>query len=207
MKKLLTIAIVMVLALSLLAACGGSSNTPSGGDSRTSTPPATSGNNSVPSGNDNTPSGNDSTTSSTPDETPGGGGAITIDNWQEFLKEKRNGFNVSVPDGWTVTDAEPSLNGVIVTFEVGGDVTEWDFGETLFNESNRVAFIPVCDQTNSELIYETYEDAMKNASEPEKGNVWRVWLTDPDAEWDPNVKQQTDVHIKWENGVFVLSFS
>ena len=200
MKKLLALAFVTVLALSLTACGGGNNDTPSGGNDST-TPPTTSEGNSTSSENDNTPS-------STPDNAPsGGGGAITVDNWQEFLKEQRNGFNVSVPDGWTVTEAEPSLNGVTVTFNVGGDVTEWDFGETLFNESNRVAFIPVCDQTNPELVYETYEDAMKNASEPEKGNVWRVWLTDPDAEWDPNVKQQTDVHLKWENGVFVLNFS
>ena len=57
MKKIFAIALVIVLALSLLTACGGNSNTPSGGDN--TNPPSNSstpgGNNSTPGGNDNNP--------------------------------------------------------------------------------------------------------------------------------------------------------
>ena len=59
MKKILAIALVMVLALSLLTACGGNSNTPSGGGNNTNPP----SNSSTPSGNggdNSTPSGNNS---------------------------------------------------------------------------------------------------------------------------------------------------
>ena len=57
MKKLPALVFVMVLALSLLTACGGgggNSSTPSGGNNSTSTPPTTSGNN-TPSGGDEKP--------------------------------------------------------------------------------------------------------------------------------------------------------
>jgi|GEM_PF-3263567 len=72
MKKLLALALIMVLALSLLTACGGgNSNTPSGGNS--TTPPTSS--------EDNSPTPTESTApenSSTP--TPQGGGEEWPDN-------------------------------------------------------------------------------------------------------------------------------
>ena len=64
MKKLLALALVMVLALSLLTACGGgggNSSTPSGGNNSTSTPPASNTPSTTPSGND-TPGGNNNGT-------------------------------------------------------------------------------------------------------------------------------------------------
>ena len=76
MKKLVALALVMVLALSLLTACGGNSNTPSGGDN---TP---SGNNSTPGGNESTPGGNNNN---------GGDSAIGYpDEWKSEIP-KMNG--------------------------------------------------------------------------------------------------------------------
>ena len=56
MKKIIAIALVAVLALSLLTACGGNSNTPSGGNSNT----LSGGGNTNQPANNNTPSGNSS---------------------------------------------------------------------------------------------------------------------------------------------------
>ena len=88
MKKLIAIALVMVLALSLLTACGGgNSNTPSGGNNNTP-----SGNSSTPGGNDNNPGGNNSTPSGN-DNTPGNTG-------------NRLTMSITVPNGWKESDSE-----------------------------------------------------------------------------------------------------
>jgi predicted small secreted protein len=69
MKKIIAIALVVVLALSLLTACGGNSNTPSGGGNSTNSP----SNSSTPSGNGGDNSGGNtdkpSGASITPDKT------------------------------------------------------------------------------------------------------------------------------------------
>jgi|GEM_PF-3604068 len=86
MKKRLAIALVMVLALSLLTACGGgNSNTPSGGNSRISTPPA----NNTPS---DTTSGSDNTPSNTPDNSPSStpSGADLINEWPKAIYDPYN---------------------------------------------------------------------------------------------------------------------
>jgi hypothetical protein len=155
MKKLLLFMLAAVMALSLTA-CGGKDTGTGGAGGGT---PGASAPSEYPG--DNNGDG-DTTPSSSDDE------QVNINNWQEWLKENRNGFDLSVPDGWTVTEAKPEVLGVTITFEVGGDVTEWEFGKTLFNESQRVAFVPVCEPSNYEIVFETYEAAMKNGSEPEK---------------------------------------
>ena len=80
MKKMLALALVMVLALSLLTACGGgggNSSTPSGGNNSTSTPPASNTPSSTPPGNDNTPS-------STPN------GADLVNEWPKAIYDPYN---------------------------------------------------------------------------------------------------------------------
>ena len=67
MKKILTIALVAILTLSLLTACGNNSNTPSGGGNTSTNAPS---NSSTPSGNSTTPPAS----SNTPSETPSNSG-------------------------------------------------------------------------------------------------------------------------------------
>jgi hypothetical protein len=73
MKKIFAIALVFVLALSLLTACGGTDNnsTPSsnGGDS-TTTPPTSQGGNNTPSATPSETGGGDSNISVSDDSTP-----------------------------------------------------------------------------------------------------------------------------------------
>ncbi|MDR0917219.1 MAG: hypothetical protein LBN02_08570 [Oscillospiraceae bacterium] len=88
MKKAVALALVLVLALSLLAACGGNDNTGSTGDDN-STP--------TQGGNDTAPSDN-------------GGGAddadtLTAANWQQVIKEVY-GFDLTVPSDWTFREGK-----------------------------------------------------------------------------------------------------
>ena len=110
MKKILAIALVAVLMLSLLTACsGGSNDTPSGGGnnntpSNSSTPSSNSGDNSTPSGNNN---------STTTDDKPTDGKltmSITVaDGWKEnegafYDFAKGNGELHYIPDTDILTD-------------------------------------------------------------------------------------------------------
>ena len=77
MKKAITLALVLVLALSLLTACG--SNNDNGGGS-TTTPPANSNNTTPPAsqgGNDTTPSGN-------------GGDSELVNEWPKTIYDPYN---------------------------------------------------------------------------------------------------------------------
>jgi hypothetical protein len=121
MKKAITLALVLVLALSLLTACGSKDNTGTG---------STGGNNSTP-GTSQGGSNN------------GGGTAIKdtkIDNWQAVVKDYF-GVDISLPSGWSVKSAQ-SLNGtsdVTITFTFGA-ATSWDsFGNTLFDKTKAVS--------------------------------------------------------------------
>lgn len=119
MKKILTLALALMLVLSL-AACGnsGSSNTPSDN----STDPGTS----------------QQQPSNTPDNSKPSGSSYAIkdinaDNWAEVMKENF-GIEMALPDGWTVKEVS-SLNGVsnVKMFFVPGGTDTYDtFGETLF---------------------------------------------------------------------------
>jgi major membrane immunogen (membrane-anchored lipoprotein) len=91
MKKIIT----LVLALSLLTACGGKDNN--------STPSGNSG------GNNGTPPANSSTT--TPPATQGANNngddadTLTNTNWQQVIKDVY-GFDLTVPSGWTFKEGK-----------------------------------------------------------------------------------------------------
>ena len=90
MKKILAIALVMVLALSLLTACGGDNNSGS------------SGNNN--GGGNNTPSGNS-----------GNGGGNNSGNNGGNVEAGQLTMSITVPSGWT--EANRSADGTI-TYEL-----------------------------------------------------------------------------------------
>ena len=68
MKKAITLALVLILALSLLTACGGGDN---GGTDSSTTPPANSNTPSTSQGADTTPSNTDGDTTEWPDDEVG----------------------------------------------------------------------------------------------------------------------------------------
>ena len=114
MKKIITIALVLVLALSLLIACGNNGN---------SSPPGTSQGN-----NDTTPSNNN-----------GGGTAvkgITVDNWTTVVKDNY-GLDLTMPDGWEVTKAYSpnNVDNVKVLYKTGGTGKTGRFGRLLSRRS------------------------------------------------------------------------
>jgi hypothetical protein len=108
MKKAITLALVLVMALSLLTACGGKDNTGTGSTGgNNTTPPASQGENSD--------------------------GENTADDWQAWLKEAK-GINLVLPDGYTVRTADVrSSYEMVFDLTVGGSTTSIDFGQQLMD--------------------------------------------------------------------------
>jgi hypothetical protein len=129
MKKAITLALVFVLALSLLTACGSNDN---GGTGSTTTPPANNSTTNPPS--------------STPPASQGGNNNetaikdVSTSNWQAVVKDYF-GVEISVPDGWSLTSATSlnEMSDVTITF-TPGTATSWDsFGSTLFDKTKAVS--------------------------------------------------------------------
>jgi ABC-type glycerol-3-phosphate transport system substrate-binding protein len=137
MKKIITIALALVLVLSL-AACGGNSN--SGGSS--TTPPANSGNNSTSTppasqgGNETTPSNNGSS------DAPGGTSVEWPDN--DYTKD------IPKPNKGTILSAEESnLGGVYFLIKM-----DWTFEEAkAYEEQLKAAGIDVYSNGGDESYY------------------------------------------------------
>jgi len=110
MKKILAIAMVTVLALSLLTACGGNSNTPSDGSSTLSG--SNPGNSSTPGTNNTTSSGNGDNLTVKPDEIDFGAIMSGGDGMGSFS-------NLSPEAKQSIIDAGKK-DGVEVTFENDG---------------------------------------------------------------------------------------
>jgi hypothetical protein len=56
------------------------------------------------------------------------------DNWQAVIKATREGIDIPLPDGWTVTKAGEGIGrDVAVTFSVGGATTGEQYGQMLFD--------------------------------------------------------------------------
>jgi predicted small secreted protein len=114
MKKAITLALVFVLALSLLTACGSNDNGGTG---------STGGNNSTPSASQGV-------------NNNGGGTAvkdITADNWTTVVKDNY-GLDLTMPDGWEVTEAySPNeVDNVKVLYKTGGTTTGEDQAKAMF---------------------------------------------------------------------------
>jgi hypothetical protein len=123
MKKLLALALVTVLALSLLTACGGSNNSGNSGSSGGAS--ASSGNNSTgtPSGGNNAPSGSNSTSSPAGNNSGGNAALSPADvNFGAIMGGGAGNFsNLSPIDRQAMIDAGKA-EGIDVTFEADGSV-------------------------------------------------------------------------------------
>ena len=65
---------------------------------------------------------------------------VNINNWQAVIKAQREGVEVPLPDGWTVTKAEPGIHyDVVVNFNIGGSTTAEQFGQMLMDATKAVA--------------------------------------------------------------------
>jgi hypothetical protein len=55
-------------------------------------------------------------------------------NWQAVIKATREGIDIPLPDGWTVTKAREGIaSDVAVDFTVGGTTTAEQYGQMLFD--------------------------------------------------------------------------
>ena len=118
-EKIIAIALVMVLAISMLAACGGN-NTPSGGGNTSK--PSSSSTPSGNSSNNSTPGGNSSTSPPATSSAPSGNGG---DNSTSEGKDNSGGEAIGYPSYWN--DDIPKINGT-VTFDsnkVANTVEVW----------------------------------------------------------------------------------
>ncbi|MDR0916292.1 MAG: hypothetical protein LBN02_03795 [Oscillospiraceae bacterium] len=143
MKKAITFALVLVLALSLLTACGEKDN---GGstDGNNTTPPASQG------GNNTTPSGNGGNSGVNIKDT-------SIDNWQAVVKDYF-GIDISLPSGWSVDSAQ-SLNGISdVTVKFKGNLDELaSFAEAVFDLTKAVTTDGIQSATGS-TVYTSFSE-------------------------------------------------
>ncbi|MDR1927464.1 MAG: hypothetical protein LBQ33_02350 [Oscillospiraceae bacterium] len=116
MKKTIALALALVLALSLLTACGSSDSTgATGGNS--GTPETSQG------GNDTTPSNSGGTAVKD----------ITADNWVMVVKDNY-GLDLTMPNGWEVSEAySPNkVDNVKVLYKTGGATTGEDQAKAMF---------------------------------------------------------------------------
>ena len=64
---------------------------------------------------------------------------VNINNWQAVIKATR-GVDIPVPEGWTVTKAEPDRGSyVAVVFNIGGTTTGEGYGQMLMDATKAVA--------------------------------------------------------------------
>ena len=107
--KVLAIALVAVLALSLLTACGSKNNTPSGGgNTNTNTNTNTPSNSSTPSGN----IGNNSTTTPLTSSTPSGNEPTPSDDDDDIPFGDNTGEATDYPEEWS--NDVPKMSGQVV---------------------------------------------------------------------------------------------
>ena len=64
---------------------------------------------------------------------------VTVNNWQEFIKAQKGGLDISLPDGWTVTEVKPDGFKIIVGLNIGGSTTFEQFGQLLMNATKSIA--------------------------------------------------------------------
>jgi predicted small secreted protein len=103
MKKFITLALAMVLAMSLLTACGGGNTTPSGGSSATN-PPANS---------------------DTPGTSQGGNNDGNTAGWATTFEKSTGIPNLPIPSNCEVDTGKTSVS--TVTFTAKAEVTEDEF--------------------------------------------------------------------------------
>jgi hypothetical protein len=160
MKKLLIVAMALMLAFSL-AACGGNSKSSNDGNI---TPPSSSGNSSTPgtsqaggnTGDASQTDGSDETTAPESDDQLLPENA-TMENWQQVCKEW-GGFDVAVPEGWSVDSVEISEFGsCTITFTTTGAESAVTYGEALF-AANTAAAVKAPYNANGDVPFANFAD-------------------------------------------------
>ncbi|MDR0840154.1 MAG: hypothetical protein LBN26_02050 [Christensenellaceae bacterium] len=151
MKRMVVIAMALVLVLSL-AACGGNS-------SGSSTTPSAQPGNSQSANTGDTSQGGDNDT--TPNNNGGNSGVnikdTSTDNWQAVVKDYF-GIDISLPSGWSVDSAQ-SLNGISdVTVKFSGNLDELSsFAETVFDLTKAVTADGIQSATGS-TVYTSFAE-------------------------------------------------
>lgn len=159
------LALMMVLSL---AACGGKDD-------------------KQPSGNNDNPGTSQQSEQNTDDSSNKLAlGDIDKDNWQEYVK-KFYALDIELPDGWSLKNVEvPYSHGqkVVLEFNVGGDTTYRDFGETIFAATQKAS-------TKEAMGYESVEDVGTN-------NIAWYWFYKPELKKEDG-KDYVHVGVNYNN--------